>query len=78
MGTPAGRDLLTPKEVSEILATPIGSLAQWRSADRGPAYFKLGASVRYHRSDVEAWIEEQRQATQKGGAPVLAAKPTKP
>jgi hypothetical protein len=29
---------------------------QWRTLGRGPAWIKVGRSVRYRRSDVEDWL----------------------
>lgn len=49
--------LLTPKETSELLCVPEGTLAQWRSQRRGPAFLKLeDRLVRYRRSDLEHYI----------------------
>ena len=53
---PPGR-LLTPKEASEFLGIPDGTLAQWRSQRRGPQYIKLeGRLVRYRVSDLEGYL----------------------
>ena len=49
--------LLTPKQAAEFLGIPLGTLAQWRSQRRGPAYIKLeDRLVRYRRSDLEAYL----------------------
>jgi predicted DNA-binding transcriptional regulator AlpA len=57
--------LLTPQETAERLRVAIGSLAVWRCLDakkkgkakrRGPTWTKIGALVRYRKSDVEAFI----------------------
>ena len=37
---------------------PVGTLRWFRHTGEGPKSFKLGRSVRYRKSDVEAWIEE--------------------
>ena len=51
------RGLLTPKEASEFLGIPDGTLAQWRSQRRGPQYIKLeGRLVRYRLSDLDAYL----------------------
>ena len=51
--------LLTPKQAAEFLGVPLGTLAQWRSQRRGPAYIKLeDRLVRYRRSDLEAYLTE--------------------
>jgi predicted DNA-binding transcriptional regulator AlpA len=38
------------------------TLANWRSAGKGPKYRKVGGSVRYAWSDVQAWLDEQSRA----------------
>ena len=34
---------------------------QMRYEGRGPAYFKIGRKVYYRRSDIRAWLEQQRR-----------------
>lgn len=46
---------LTPPELAERWAIPVGTLGNWRSAGTGPTFFKLGSSVRYAISDVERY-----------------------
>jgi hypothetical protein len=49
--------LLTPAQVAESLGIPEGTLAQWRSQRRGPAFIKLeGRLVRYRARDLENYI----------------------
>lgn len=58
-------DYLTTEQLSEMIGVATATLENWRWKDRGegPRWIKMGAAVRYLRSDVEAWIEENR----KGG-----------
>ena len=37
------------------------TLERWRIAGTGPAWARLGDSVRYHRADVLAWEDAQRR-----------------
>lgn len=48
--------LLRPRELSELLGVPVGTLANWRSARTGPPFVKIGRHVRYRRGDVDEWI----------------------
>lgn len=48
--------LLRPRELSELLGVPVGTLANWRSARTGPPFVKVGRHVRYRRGDVDEWI----------------------
>ena len=58
--------LLTPKQAAEFLGVPSGTLAQWRSERRGPAYIKLeDRLVRYRRSDLEEYLAGHVVATKR-------------
>ena len=47
-------------KVDKILA---GTLANWRTYGRGPAYVRLGRLVRYQVAELEAWIERKTVRT---------------
>lgn len=51
--------LLTIDEVSAYMQTPKKTLYTWRSAGRGPRCMKFGGNLRYRRSDVDAWLNDQ-------------------
>ena len=51
--------LLTPEETAERLRISVRTLARWRLEGGGPRYAKLGGSVRYRSSSVDAWVEER-------------------
>ncbi|WP_202236588.1 helix-turn-helix transcriptional regulator [Actinacidiphila reveromycinica] len=52
--------LLTPKEVSDVLRVPVGTLGQWRHRGTGPRSIKYeSGGIRYRRSIVLAWLAEQ-------------------
>jgi len=50
--------LLTPDEVAELLAVSVSALAQMRSQGDGPAYVLVGRRVRYRRTDLDAYVEQ--------------------
>lgn len=57
---PAGDVLMSTPSVAVLTDTPEGTLKYWRSVGEGPRWIKLGRkAIRYWRSDVFAWIEEQ-------------------
>lgn len=61
-------ELSTPKILSETIGIPLGTLAFWRHAGRGPRFLKLGGRViRYRKQDVSEWLSESVQET-TGGA----------
>ena len=47
--------LFTPTELAERWQCSPGHLANMRSAGVGPVYLKLGSSIRYRVSDVQAY-----------------------
>ncbi len=48
--------LMTENEVADITGFKITTLRQWRYNGDGPRFIKIGRSVRYLYTDVEAWI----------------------
>lgn len=53
-------DLLLPKEAADYLRTTTAQLNVLRARKIGPSYVKLGRSVRYRRSDLQAYVEAGR------------------
>jgi len=54
-------------QIFEVEITP-KTLQRWRARKKGPAFFKIGRSIRYYVRDVERWVEAQRH----NGTSVLA------
>jgi excisionase family DNA binding protein len=53
--------LLSPKQASEVLGIPTGTLADWRSQRRGPPFYKIeGHLIRYSQAELDAWVAGQR------------------
>lgn len=50
------RELLTPKEVGQILRLSTGQLCNWRQTGHGPAFIQEGRIVRYETQAIEDWI----------------------
>jgi predicted DNA-binding transcriptional regulator AlpA len=53
--------LLNPKMLAKQIDMSEPSLARMRGEGTGPAYFKIGRSVKYRWGDVEEWLERQRR-----------------
>jgi excisionase family DNA binding protein len=51
--------LMTIAELSTMLGVPIDTLYGWRHRGEGPKGYRVGRHVRYRRSSVEAWLDEQ-------------------
>jgi len=51
---------LREREVSQQYGFSMKTLQLWRWQGRGPAYCKVGASVRYLVADLDAFMEQGR------------------
>jgi Helix-turn-helix domain len=57
------RPLLKETEAARILNISVKTLRRWRwLGNRGPAFRRIGACIRYHPKDLEAYIEANRCA----------------
>jgi hypothetical protein len=48
-------------QAAGMLGVEESTLAQWRCAGIGPAYFKIGRRAYYAAEDLAQWIEAQRR-----------------
>jgi excisionase family DNA binding protein len=55
----ANDELLTMKEAADLVRVPVATLRYWRHLGSGPHSFRVGRSVRYWRTDVLRWLEQQ-------------------
>ena len=58
---PPNKPYFSPKEVARIFDVPIRTWQGIEARGEGPRRIKIGRSVRYARSDLEAWIKQQSQ-----------------
>ena len=49
-------------QVAEMLCQSVRTIQKWRVNGNGPAFYKLGRSVRYRLDEVLAWAEARRKA----------------
>lgn len=54
--------MMTSVDVAEYLQVPVSTVRGWRVTGRGPRAVAVGRHVRYRRSDVEAWLDQQGTA----------------
>lgn len=54
-------ELLTQSQVAATLGKSEAWCERSRWDGSGPAYIKIGRSVRYKRSDVDAWLESRKR-----------------
>jgi predicted DNA-binding transcriptional regulator AlpA len=55
----ANDELLTMREVADVVRVPVATLRYWRHLGSGPRSFRVGRSVRYWRTEVLDWLEQQ-------------------
>ena len=53
-------ELLNQAQASDFLTIKPYTLLKWRAQGRGPAYIKVGGSVRYDPRDLLAYIESRK------------------
>lgn len=53
--------MLTENQVADLICQSVRTIQKWRVIGFGPAFFKIGRSVRYRRRDVSQWIESRRR-----------------
>jgi predicted DNA-binding transcriptional regulator AlpA len=58
----ADERLMTITDLSTMLRVPVDTLYGWRHRGEGPRGYRVG--LRYRRSGVEAWLEEQADRRQ--------------
>lgn len=56
-------ELLTIREVADLVRSPIATLRYWRHLGIGPLGFRVGRHVLYRRADIDEWISAQREAS---------------
>lgn len=64
MNTIAGLEfpeLLTVRDVAEILHVPISTVHHWAVRGDGPPSFKVGKHRRFDAAVVASWLEEQKK-----------------
>ena len=63
-------DLLHCHEAAELLGVKTTTLERWRTLGKGPEFIKFGefkcAPVRYLRSEIAAWLSNQRFRSTSG------------
>lgn len=56
------RLLLTVEEAADYLGVSASSIRKWNSDGSGPTPVRMGATVRYTKDDLRAWVESRKQA----------------
>jgi excisionase family DNA binding protein len=53
--------LIGVEELAGYLGVPVQTIYDWRLTGRAPRAFKLGKHLRFAVSDVQAWLDAQRE-----------------
>lgn len=54
-------DFMDSAELGTLLGVHVATLARWRMANKGPAWYEVGGQFRYLREDVDRWLASQRR-----------------
>lgn len=55
--------ILCERDAAAYLQISPRTLQSWRVSGKGPAYLKLGSSVRYNREALTRWLDAQTYAS---------------
>ncbi len=57
--------VLTPQDAAGVLKVSISFLAKARMKGDGPAYIRIGRSIRYREEDLIAWMNTRRRSSRE-------------
>jgi len=63
--TAAAPEYLNTKQCAAYLGMSVSSMEGWRTRGVGPAFSRIGTSVRYAKSDVDAFVASRRKGKTK-------------
>ena len=52
--------VVSDDRAAEVMGVAVQTLRNWRHQGRGPAYLKIGRSVRYQLEDLKRFMENKR------------------
>lgn len=61
-------EVLNAREAAELLDVALNTVYTMRHRGIGPASYRRGKRLVFRRSDVEAFLASEREATLRGGA----------
>jgi excisionase family DNA binding protein len=62
--------LLSLDDLAAFLGVPKRTLYSWRYRGEGPVGYRVGRHVRYRREDIEAWLQQCREADRENTGPL--------
>jgi len=63
--TPVAPPFMSERDAARYIAMSVHFLRQARVRGRGPAYARLGSSIRYRLSDLESWLSQRMVRTRE-------------
>ena len=67
---PVDDHLLSLDDLAAFLGVPKRTLYSWRYRGEGPVGYRVGRHVRYRREDIEAWLQQCREADRENTGPL--------
>jgi excisionase family DNA binding protein len=62
--------LLDVTELAEYLGVPVTTIYDWRTNGKGPRAYRFGKRLKFALSDIQSWIELQRDDDPSAGPEV--------
>lgn len=63
----SNKPCLRERELADRWAKSTRTLQRWRAEQSGPAFLRIGRSIRYRLCDIEAFEESSRQESERAG-----------
>jgi Helix-turn-helix domain len=63
--TPSPSHTVTERDASQYIGLTVAFLRKARQLGRGPAYLRIGRTIRYRIKDLDAWLEQYRVKTRE-------------
>lgn len=60
MGTYQMPRRFSEREAAEFLGVQYQTLKNWRTAGRGPSFYRVGTKIVFDARDLEAWMSQRR------------------
>lgn len=59
------REVMDEFALADFLGLTVATLRKWRWLRSGPKFVKVGRLIRYRKTDIDAWLDQQTVATRE-------------
>lgn len=59
------REVMDEFALADFLGLTVATLRKWRWLRSGPKFVKVGRLIRYRKTDIDEWLDQQTVATRE-------------